>query len=195
MSGGESNKKNAGKGRKIGAPYLLMIEEKILCFRGKRISWTSVRSDLSDAGASVSSKTFRSRLADVRLKETKLLPSIKDLFPNNASFIFQQDSAPGHKLNDNKIKSLPSDLSDALPKLDSLYVENNLMVSFAEAPFGKFPVITYIHIGGNPVKCDCASKWVVGRKRPYIEGICTDRKDKKRIRDLEAKDFSYCPKI
>ncbi|GFT55890.1 hypothetical protein TNCV_1699671 [Trichonephila clavipes] len=34
----------------------------------KRMSWTSIRSDLRDAGASVSSKTFRSRLAGVRLK-------------------------------------------------------------------------------------------------------------------------------
>ncbi|GFV62048.1 hypothetical protein TNCV_4108511 [Trichonephila clavipes] len=34
----------------------------------KRISWTSVRRDRSVAGVSVSSKTIRSRFADVRLK-------------------------------------------------------------------------------------------------------------------------------
>ncbi|GFR29044.1 uncharacterized protein TNCT_571681 [Trichonephila clavata] len=96
-------------------------------------------------------------------------------------------------LNDNKLKSLPSDLSDALPKLKKLYVENNLISSFAEAPYGKFPHLEYIQIEGNPVECDCQSKWVVGRKRPYIEGICADRKDKKKIRELEAKDFAYCP--
>ncbi|GFR20909.1 uncharacterized protein TNCT_133681 [Trichonephila clavata] len=96
-------------------------------------------------------------------------------------------------LSDNKLKSLPSDLSDALPKLDNIYVKNNLIASFAEAPFGKFPDLTYIQIEGNPVECDCQSKWVVGRKRPYIEGICTNRKDKKKIRELEAKDFAYCP--
>ena len=28
--------------------------------------------------------------------EPKLIPSIRDLFPNNAPFIFQQDSAPRH---------------------------------------------------------------------------------------------------
>ncbi|GFY45256.1 hypothetical protein TNIN_457031 [Trichonephila inaurata madagascariensis] len=52
-------------------------------------------------------------------------------------------------LNDNKLKSLPSDLSNALPKLNNLYVENNLIASFSEAPFGKFPELTYIHIGGK----------------------------------------------
>ncbi|GFV11720.1 hypothetical protein TNCV_977091 [Trichonephila clavipes] len=34
----------------------------------KRISWTSIRSDLSDAGVSVCSKTASSRKADVKLK-------------------------------------------------------------------------------------------------------------------------------
>ncbi|GFU76264.1 uncharacterized protein TNCV_527441 [Trichonephila clavipes] len=97
--------------------------------------------------------------------------------------------------NDNKIKSLPSDLSDALPKLKNLNVENNRIVSFAEAPFGKFPDLANIHIGGNPVKCVCASKWVIGRRRPYIEGTCADFKDKKKIRDLEDKDFIFCPQI
>ncbi|GFX93873.1 transposable element Tcb1 transposase [Trichonephila clavipes] len=91
---------------------------KKVCLRNKRISWTTNRSDLSDAGVSVSSKTIRSRLADSCISvdgigrlhivdgaldvrkyidtiiEPKLLPSIKDLFNNNASSIFQQDSAP-----------------------------------------------------------------------------------------------------
>ncbi|GFR20910.1 uncharacterized protein TNCT_133691 [Trichonephila clavata] len=96
-------------------------------------------------------------------------------------------------LSDNKLKSLPSDLSAALPKLNNIYVENNRITSFAEAPFGKFPDLAYIQIEGNLVACDCESKWVVGRKRPYIEGICENRKDKKKIRELEAKDFAYCP--
>ncbi|GFU10483.1 hypothetical protein TNCV_5083811, partial [Trichonephila clavipes] len=61
--------KNKQEMAEKGAPHLLMTEEKkILCFRDERISWTSIKSDLSDAGVSVSSKTTRSRLADVRLK-------------------------------------------------------------------------------------------------------------------------------
>ncbi|GFV85205.1 transposable element Tcb2 transposase [Trichonephila clavipes] len=48
------------------APHLLMTEEKNTMFlRDKRISWTSIRSYLSDAGVSVSSKTIKSRLADL----------------------------------------------------------------------------------------------------------------------------------
>ncbi|GFU44033.1 hypothetical protein TNCV_4963461 [Trichonephila clavipes] len=65
MSGDQFNKKKAGKGRKRCTLFVDDRRTKILCFRGKRISWTSIRSDLSDAGVSVSSKTFRSRLADL----------------------------------------------------------------------------------------------------------------------------------
>ncbi|GFR28976.1 uncharacterized protein TNCT_373931 [Trichonephila clavata] len=76
-----------------------------------------------------------------------------------------------------------------LPKTD----HNLLFRILFKSPFGKFPHLEYIQIEGNPVECDCQSKWVVGRKIPYIEGICADRKDKKKIRELEAKDFAYCP--
>ncbi|GFW49652.1 hypothetical protein TNCV_2844321 [Trichonephila clavipes] len=42
----------------------------MLCLRDKRILWTSIRSCLSDAGISVSSRTTNGRLADIRLKGT-----------------------------------------------------------------------------------------------------------------------------
>ncbi|GFW60905.1 uncharacterized protein TNCV_4871161 [Trichonephila clavipes] len=38
--------------------------KKVMYEKDKRISWTSIRSDLSDAGVSVSSKSIRRRLAD-----------------------------------------------------------------------------------------------------------------------------------
>lgn len=95
-------------------------------------------------------------------------------------------------LNDNKLKSIPSDLSDALPKLFSIYLQNNLITSFPEAPFGKFPDLAFILIQENPIKCDCQSRWVVGREKPYIEGTCSDRKDKKPIKELTREDFAYC---
>ncbi|PRD34984.1 UNVERIFIED_CONTAM: hypothetical protein NCL1_12890 [Trichonephila clavipes] len=60
MSGHKFNKKKQENAKK-DAPHLLITE--ILCFRDKRISWTAIRSNLSDAGVSVSTKTIRSRLA------------------------------------------------------------------------------------------------------------------------------------
>ncbi|GFT73159.1 hypothetical protein TNCV_2554451 [Trichonephila clavipes] len=68
MSGDKFYKKKAVKGRKRCTTSVDDRRTKILSFRDKRISWVSIRSDLSDAGVSVSSKTIR-RLADVRLKD------------------------------------------------------------------------------------------------------------------------------
>ncbi|GFY17991.1 transposable element Tcb2 transposase [Trichonephila clavipes] len=47
---------------------------------------------------------------------------------------------------DNKLNSLPSDLSYALPELQSSYVGNNLITSLAEAPIGKFLDLRYFLI-------------------------------------------------
>ncbi|GFT55456.1 hypothetical protein TNCV_1626141 [Trichonephila clavipes] len=67
MSGDKFNKIKAGKSRKR-CTTSVDDRTKTLCFRDKRISWTSIGSDVSDACVSVSSKTMRSRLADVRPK-------------------------------------------------------------------------------------------------------------------------------
>ncbi|GFX14800.1 hypothetical protein TNCV_1485431 [Trichonephila clavipes] len=64
MSGDKFNKKKAGKGRKRCTTSVDDRRIKKLCFRDKRILLTSIRSDLNNAGISVSSKTTRSRLAD-----------------------------------------------------------------------------------------------------------------------------------
>ncbi|GFX23917.1 hypothetical protein TNCV_2730221 [Trichonephila clavipes] len=60
--------KKAGKGRKRYTKSKSVDDRriKILRFRDKRTSWTSIRSDISDGGVSVSSQTTRSRLADAR---------------------------------------------------------------------------------------------------------------------------------
>ncbi|GFV66815.1 transposable element Tcb1 transposase [Trichonephila clavipes] len=68
MSGDKFNKIKAGKGRKRCTTSVDDRRTKTLCFRDKRISWTSIGSDVSDARVSVSSKRMRSRLADVRPK-------------------------------------------------------------------------------------------------------------------------------
>ncbi|GFT42889.1 hypothetical protein TNCV_3751791 [Trichonephila clavipes] len=65
MSGDKFYKKKAVKGRKRCTTSVDDRRTKILSFRDKRISWVSIRSDLSDAGVSVSSKTIRRRLADM----------------------------------------------------------------------------------------------------------------------------------
>ncbi|GFV35047.1 hypothetical protein TNCV_1885851 [Trichonephila clavipes] len=64
----KKKEERTGKGRKWCTTSVDDRRTKIPCFRDKRLSWTSNRSDLSGAGVSVSSKTVRSRLADVRLK-------------------------------------------------------------------------------------------------------------------------------
>ncbi|GFW94055.1 uncharacterized protein TNCV_4813731 [Trichonephila clavipes] len=66
--GDKFNKKKAGKDRKRCTISVYDRKTKILCFRDKRISWSSMRSDLSVAGVSVSLKTITGKLADVRLK-------------------------------------------------------------------------------------------------------------------------------
>ncbi|PRD34282.1 UNVERIFIED_CONTAM: hypothetical protein NCL1_15163 [Trichonephila clavipes] len=49
-----------------GAPHQLMTEEqKYYVSEVTEFSWTSIRSNLSDAGVSISSKTIRSRLEDL----------------------------------------------------------------------------------------------------------------------------------
>ncbi|GFY19820.1 transposable element Tcb1 transposase [Trichonephila clavipes] len=112
--------KKAGKGLKKCTTSVDDRRIKILCSRDKRISWTPIRSDLSDADVSVNSKRTRSRLVDScksadgidrlhnidgtlnvikfidTILEPKTLPSNRNLFTNNASFIFQQDSASCH---------------------------------------------------------------------------------------------------
>ncbi|GFX13500.1 transposable element Tcb1 transposase [Trichonephila clavipes] len=47
---------------------LVLIRGTMTAPGDKSSSWTSIRSDLNDAGVSLSSKTIRSRLADVSLK-------------------------------------------------------------------------------------------------------------------------------
>ncbi|PRD25439.1 UNVERIFIED_CONTAM: hypothetical protein NCL1_40940 [Trichonephila clavipes] len=74
--------------------------------QGEKISWTSIRSDLSDTLSCISADgigrlhTINETLNVIKyidiIPEHKLLPSIRDLFTNNASFIFQQDSTPCH---------------------------------------------------------------------------------------------------
>ncbi|GFW46222.1 hypothetical protein TNCV_2813171 [Trichonephila clavipes] len=56
-----------------GAPHLLTTVEQKYFFRGKRMSWTAIRSDPSDAGVSVSSKTTRRRLANIGIKDIRKL--------------------------------------------------------------------------------------------------------------------------
>ncbi|GFT67964.1 uncharacterized protein TNCV_38701 [Trichonephila clavipes] len=57
--------KKSRKGRKKCTAFADVRRlKKILCFRDKRISSKAIRSDPSDAGVSVSSKTIRNRLAD-----------------------------------------------------------------------------------------------------------------------------------
>ncbi|GFW55649.1 transposable element Tcb1 transposase [Trichonephila clavipes] len=68
MSGDKFNNKKSEKGRKRCTTSVSDGRTTILCFSDKRVSWISIRRDISDAGVSVSSKTVRSRLTDVRLK-------------------------------------------------------------------------------------------------------------------------------
>ncbi|GFV20467.1 hypothetical protein TNCV_4142281 [Trichonephila clavipes] len=71
LSGDEFNKKQSRKRpKKVCTTSVDDRRTKILRFQDKRMSLTAVRSDLSDAGVSVSSKTIRRRLAVVRLKGT-----------------------------------------------------------------------------------------------------------------------------
>ncbi|GFY45254.1 uncharacterized protein TNIN_457011 [Trichonephila inaurata madagascariensis] len=130
----------------------------------------------------VNTKTLR--IAPNAFKEFKKLESLT-ITKNNIKRI-ESNMFPENLLQlvltDNKIKSIPSDLSDALSEKKK-NLENNRIFPFAGP------------LKGNPVKCVCASKWVIGRKKPYIEGTCADWKDKKNIRDLEPKDFIFCPQI
>ncbi|GFV78541.1 hypothetical protein TNCV_1888471 [Trichonephila clavipes] len=68
ITGDKFNKKKARKRPKKYTTSVDYRKTKILCFRDKRISWASIRSDLSNAGVSVSSKTIRSSLADTHLR-------------------------------------------------------------------------------------------------------------------------------
>ncbi|GFU89192.1 uncharacterized protein TNCV_2896401 [Trichonephila clavipes] len=66
VTGDKFNKKKVGKEAEEGAPYLLVTDEqKFNVSEIKKISRTPIRSYLSDAGVSVSSKTIKSRLADI----------------------------------------------------------------------------------------------------------------------------------
>ncbi|GFS52931.1 hypothetical protein TNCV_330841 [Trichonephila clavipes] len=82
MSRDKFNNKKAGKGRKRCTIFVDARRKKIPCYRGKGISWISIGSHLSDAGVSVSSKTFRSRSVDARLKgripRKKAVPQFKE---------------------------------------------------------------------------------------------------------------------
>ncbi|GFT44865.1 uncharacterized protein NPIL_660601 [Nephila pilipes] len=129
-------------------------------------------------------KDFK-KLESLRVSKGAVKSIEANMFPDNLLSL---------TLSGNKLKSIPSDLLESLPNLVNIYLENNLIVSFDEASFGKLPTLQYIKIEGNPIKCDCKTRWIIGRKRPYIEGICTDRKDQKKIRELTNDDFTYCPK-
>ncbi|GFV90185.1 hypothetical protein TNCV_4379011 [Trichonephila clavipes] len=54
-------------------------QQKVLCFEDKRILSAAIRSDLSDAGVSVGSKTIRNRLADQNSALCHTVKYLKDL--------------------------------------------------------------------------------------------------------------------
>ncbi|GFY12407.1 hypothetical protein TNCV_1798291 [Trichonephila clavipes] len=66
MSEDKFNKKKSRKRPKRCTTSVDDRSLKIPCFRDKIILWTSIRSDLSNAGVSASSKTARSRLTDTQ---------------------------------------------------------------------------------------------------------------------------------
>ncbi|GFW90313.1 hypothetical protein TNCV_2121791 [Trichonephila clavipes] len=99
----------------------------------------------------------------------------------------------------NRIMSLPDDMFDNMPKLHTVYFDNNKLTTFTstiwQKPYSKS--LEEIHLLGNPFICDCSIIWFKKQSRkPTITGECKEPKnlEGRWLRDLSPKDFTYCPK-
>lgn len=94
----------------------------------------------------------------------------------------------------NKITSLSEDIFKDMPDLQIVSLQDNLISELHEHTFRRiWNQLSYVLVGGNPLKCNCKMLWMSKRISPSVfSGECYAPKVHygKELKDLKLSDFS-----
>ncbi|XP_055924385.1 carboxypeptidase N subunit 2-like [Argiope bruennichi] len=109
-------------------------------------------------------------LQTLSITHNKLERIVRDSFPKpfQVELLF---------LSYNKLTSIPVDLLTDMPKLKTVFLNENLISSLNEPAFETTSNISHIDFYENPLKCDCAFKWIAVKKPLNIKGKCATPKN------------------
>ncbi|XP_054712507.1 leucine-rich repeat and immunoglobulin-like domain-containing nogo receptor-interacting protein 3 [Uloborus diversus] len=69
----------------------------------------------------------------------------------------------------NRISSLPTDLFDLMPELETIGFQGNLISVIYDASFkNSLNKLTLVSLEGNPLKCNCKMLWLLKKNVPAI---------------------------
>ncbi|KAH9369265.1 hypothetical protein HPB48_012341 [Haemaphysalis longicornis] len=103
----------------------------------------------------------------VIIRDTNLNRFLRSMLPRPASFLTELD------LERNTLTSLPLDIGEEMPLLQFLNVGRNNITTIDErslAPLRRNT--TYVYLFGNPLRCDCKLRFVVGYQEEWTYSEC-----------------------
>lgn len=103
----------------------------------------------------------------VIIRDTNLNRFLRSMLPRPASFLTELD------LERNALTSLPLDIGEEMPLLQFLNVGRNNITTIDErslAPLRRNT--TYVYLFGNPLRCDCKLRFVVGYQEEWTYSEC-----------------------
>ncbi|GFY46916.1 uncharacterized protein TNIN_200691 [Trichonephila inaurata madagascariensis] len=95
----------------------------------------------------------------------------------------------------NRIESLPDDIFTDMPDLEAVGLKGNKISILKEPVFvGVFGQLAVLNVEENPIKCECAIRWITTRYHSQVLGTCVEPSSRngKKIKDLSEEDFKYC---
>lgn len=94
-------------------------------------------------------------------------------------------------LNANSLSCIEKNTFYHVPSLKFLSLYDNKMKSLSQQSFGQLPKLTTLHLGKNPLICDCNLKWLA--EKNIRETIETSGAKCEYPRKLRKKTFSSLP--
>ncbi|XP_035212561.1 peroxidasin-like [Stegodyphus dumicola] len=121
-------------------------------------------------------------LAENGIKDVK-----RSMFPNPASMLKLIS------LRDNQIETLPNDMFQEMPKLETFLIAHNHILTLDEKTFSSiWKQLGFLDLEDNHLACDCRISWIINTKFPRATvGFCSEppHLEGKNLTKLSAKDL------